>query len=125
MDTELESLCLPTCEKTGCPEGQHCIQYRDGASACAKVHGTNCQQTPCAANQKCTLYTETLHPDTVWMVCLQSCRKDPSSCPAGLICDTWSCRPPCDPNGPNTCAEGFSCQKARPTRPWVCLPDRR
>lgn len=122
-ETRLEPLCLPTCEKTGCPEGQSCIQYEKGASACAKVYGTQCQQTPCPENQKCELDHETGHPATVWMHCAQSCREDPSSCPAGLICNGWSCHPPCDPNGPNTCAEGYSCQKDRPTRPWVCLPD--
>ena len=122
-DTELEPLCLPTCEKTGCPEGQQCIRYSEGASACARVYGTNCRQTPCPGNQECLVDHETSHTATVWMHCRQSCREDPSSCPPGLICNGWSCHPPCDPNGPNTCAEGYRCQKDRPTRPWVCLPD--
>ena len=122
-ETELESLCLPTCEKTGCPDGQHCIQYEDGASACAKVYGTNCRQTPCADNQECLLDHDTSRPATVWMHCWQFCREDPSSCPPGLICNGWSCHPPCAPEGPNTCAEGYRCKKRRASHPWVCLPD--
>lgn len=122
-DTELKTLCLPTCEKSGCPEGQECIQYEEGASICEKVYGTNCQQTPCPENQKCELDHETAYPATVWMQCAQYCHKDPTSCPSGRICDGWSCHPPCDPNGPNTCAEGYRCKKRRPTRSWVCLPD--
>jgi len=123
VDTEPEPLCLPTCESKGCPEGQHCIRYSEGASICEKVYGTQCQQTPCPENQKCELDHATSHLATVWMQCVQSCRKAPSSCPPGLICDGWACHPQCDPNGPNTCAAGYRCQKARPTRPWVCLPD--
>lgn len=122
-DTELEPLCLPTCEKSGCPEGQECIHYEQGASICEKVYGTNCQKTPCPEKQKCELDHETAYPSTVWMRCAQYCRKDRTSCPPGLICDNWACQPPCSPDGPNTCAEGYRCKKARPTRPWVCLPD--
>ncbi|WP_163990261.1 hypothetical protein [Pyxidicoccus caerfyrddinensis] len=122
-DTRLGPLCLPTCEKSGCPEGQECIHYEEGASSCEKVYGTNCQTTPCPENQKCELDHETEYPATVWMQCAQYCRKDRTSCPPGLICDNWACQPPCEPNGPNTCAEGYRCKKARPTRPWVCLPD--
>ncbi|MCP3135774.1 hypothetical protein [Pyxidicoccus xibeiensis] len=122
-DTELEPSCLPTCEKSGCPEGQYCIKYRQGASACAKVHGFNCQETPCPADEKCEVDHEPSIPATAWMRCKEYCREDPNACPPGLICNGFSCHPPCDPNGPNTCAEGYSCQKDRPTRPWVCLPD--
>lgn len=122
-DTELGSMCLPTCEEKGCPEGQHCIRYSQGTSICEKVYGINCQETSCPENQKCEQDHDTSHPATVWMQCVQYCRKDPASCPAGLICDGWACHPPCNPDGPNTCAEGYRCKKARPTRPWVCLPD--
>ncbi|HZI13675.1 MAG TPA: hypothetical protein VE153_25080 [Myxococcus sp.] len=122
-DTKPTALCLPTCEKSGCPEGQYCTRYAEGASACAKVHGVNCQQTPCSEHQQCELDHETSRPATVWMHCAQYCRKDPSSCPPGRICDGWGCFPPCDPSGPNTCAEGYRCIQRRPTRPWVCLPD--
>lgn len=122
-DTQPEPLCLPTCEKSGCPEGQECIQYDEGASGCAKVYGVNCQQTPCPAHQKCERDHDSSHPAMVWMQCVQSCDKDPSSCPPGRICNGWSCRPPCDPNGPNTCEEGYRCKKRRATHPWVCLPD--
>ncbi len=123
-DTVLEPLCLPTCEKTECLEGQSCIQFERGASACAKVYGVNCQQAPCPDNQECQLESRTGRTTTVWMRCRQSCREAPSSCPPGLICNGWSCHPPCDPDGPKTCADGYTCQKERPTRPWVCLPAR-
>lgn len=123
-DTQVEPHCLPTCEKAGCPEGQSCIQHGRGTSACAKVYGVNCQQTPCPGSQECMLESKSGPTPTVWMRCRQSCDEDPTACPPGLVCNGWSCHPPCEPNGPNTCAEGYSCQKDRPTRPWVCLPDR-
>src|SRR5262245_60293102 len=53
-ELEPEPACLPTCEARGCPQGQECIRSaRDGASACAVVHGPNCQRTQCPANSTC------------------------------------------------------------------------
>jgi hypothetical protein len=122
-DTDLEPLCQPTCENRGCPEGQHCMRHEGGTSACARVYGPQCQQTPCPEGSKCQVFRDTNIPDRVWTKCEGRCGKDFPPCPPGLVCDRVFCEQPCDPNGPNTCGEGFHCFQRRPTRPWVCNPD--
>jgi|SRR5215217_674130 len=122
-DTQPEPLCLPTCEKSGCPEGQHCIRHEEGASACARVFGPQCQQTPCPSGQTCEFIHASHLPDRIWSECEQRCGKDFPPCPDGLVCDGWACEQPCDPKGPNTCDEGYRCFQRRPSSPWVCHPD--
>lgn len=119
-----EPVCLPTCETRGCPTGQQCVRHEDGASACAVVYGPQCQQTSCPDGRKCEVFSESRHPGKVWMECVERCGEKFPPCPAGLACDGWSCQPSCDPEGPDTCAEGYRCQQRRPDRPWLCLPDR-
>jgi hypothetical protein len=122
-DATPEPVCLPTCVTRGCPEGQQCIQYQQGASACASVYGSNCQQSPCIEGRECDVDYSTELPDTVWMECVERCGEEFPPCSVGLICDGWQCKPPCDPQGPDVCAKGYRCKQRRPDRPWVCQPD--
>jgi hypothetical protein len=61
--------CLPTCEARGCPPGQVCIRFHLGASVCAEVEGTNCQQAPCPQGQACEVRAPPERPGTVRMRC--------------------------------------------------------
>lgn len=120
-----EPICLPTCEKRGCPDGQHCIRHKDGVSQCAVVYGPNCQQSPCPEGRECRKETSIEKPGKAWMECVVECGPNHPPCAEGFTCDRWHCLPSCDPQGPNTCAEGHTCQQGKkPARPWVCLPDR-
>ncbi|QSQ10989.1 hypothetical protein [Myxococcus landrumensis] len=121
-DTRPEPLCLPSCEQRGCPEGQQCIRHDEGASTCARVLGPSCQQSPCPQGQTCEVIHSPQFPDRIWSECEQRCGQDRPPCPSDLVCDGWSCKQPCQPNGPNTCAEGFRCFQRRPSSPWVCHP---
>ncbi len=122
-DTTPEPACLPTCEKQGCPAGEQCIQFREGASMCAHVYGTNCQQTPCAENNFCSPITNPAHPRKVWLRCIAECGKDHPPCPVGTVCDAYECLPTCDPQAPASCAEGYRCRQPWPDSPWACRPD--
>lgn len=126
-DVEPEPLCLPSCEARGCPEGLQCVHFTEGTSACMRVYGDDCLRSACPENLKCELSVEARRPGKAWAECERRCGEKYPPCPTGTICDGWSCTPPCEPNGPNTCAEGYRCQQFRPNKagqPWVCLPDR-
>jgi hypothetical protein len=119
-----EPICLPTCETRGCPDGQHCIRHDNGASQCAVVYGPHCQQSPCPDDRECEDSTATSHPGKVWTECVERCGPDQPPCPTGFTCDRWHCLPSCDPQVPDTCANGYRCQQGKkPDRPWVCQPD--
>jgi len=122
-DTVPEPICLPTCEKQGCPDGQHCIRFDEGASACAAVHGVNCQQSPCADARKCLVLPRPSQPGKVWMECLERCGKDLPPCGPGKVCDVWQCLPSCDPQATDVCEEGYRCRQPWPDRPFACRPD--
>jgi len=115
-------LCLPSCEQTRCPEGMHCIRHEEGASACARVYGPTCQQTPCPNGQRCEVIHAAARPGIIWSECEERCGDGQPPCPHGRVCDGWSCKQPCDPNGPNTCDEGYRCFQRRPSGPWFCHP---
>lgn len=124
-DTVPRPVCLPTCEARGCPEGQQCIRYDGNTSACAQVYGPQCQQTPCPEGRECLVHSEPRRPGMAWMECVVECGKDRPACPEGLVCERWHCLPPCDPEAPNTCGEGYRCeQKDPPHGLWTCQPDR-
>jgi hypothetical protein len=57
------------------------------------------------------------------MTCVIRCGKNGPACPEGLTCDGFTCLPACNPEGPDTCAEGYRCRQRFSTRPWTCLPD--
>jgi Cys-rich repeat protein len=122
-DTAPEPACLPTCEKRECPGGEQCIQFVEGSSQCAYVYGTNCQQSPCAEGQLCTLRSDPPQPGKAWLRCVPECGKNLPACPAGLVCDSYQCIPACDPQGPPVCAEGFRCQQPWPDQAFGCRPD--
>jgi hypothetical protein len=61
--------CLPTCEGRTCPEGQRCVRHEGGVSACAVVHGGDCQQRPCEDGEVCDVLTRVERPGEVWMQC--------------------------------------------------------
>jgi Cys-rich repeat protein len=122
-DTRPQPACLPTCEKEGCPAGQHCIRFEEGASMCARVYGTHCQQTPCSGGQRCKVFANPPQPGKVWMNCVERCGKDLPPCSAGRVCDGYECVPACDPQGPSVCAEGYRCRQPWPDDPFGCHPD--
>ncbi len=122
-DTLPSPICLPSCERRTCPEGQHCIQHEGGASACARVLGPQCQATPCPDGQTCRVIHAPQQPDRIWSECERRCGDSFAPCPDSQVCDGWSCKQPCDPKGPNTCDEGYRCFQRRPSSPWVCHPD--
>ncbi len=122
-DTSPEPVCLPTCERRGCPDGQDCVRFNEGASVCAHVYGQNCLQSPCPNERKCRVLTRPPHPGKVWMECLERCGKGHSPCSAGKVCDVWQCLPDCDPRAPNMCGEGYRCRQRWPDAPFACQPD--
>jgi hypothetical protein len=121
-ETLPQPLCLPTCEARGCSEGQHCIQFSEGSSACAQVYGPHCQQAPCPEGRECEVGQSSTRPGKVWMECIERCGEGFPACSAGLVCDGWQCRAPCNPQEP-ACIAGYVCKQHRPDRPWVCQPD--
>jgi len=122
-DIRPQSACLPTCEKSGCPAGQHCVQFPEGSSACAHVYGTNCQQTPCPGGEHCLAFSDPPRPGKAWLHCVERCGKDLPPCPDGKFCDGYECVPACDPQGPSVCAEGYRCRQPWPDDPFGCHPD--
>lgn len=122
-DTVPEPVCLPTCEVQGCPAGQQCIRYEEGASACAEVYGPQCQQSPCPAGRKCEVRHATAHPGKVWMECVERCGDKFPPCAAGMICDGWQCQRSCSLRQPDPCGEGYRCGQRRPGGPSTCQPD--
>ncbi|SEM24642.1 hypothetical protein SAMN05444354_113179 [Stigmatella aurantiaca] len=122
-DMNPEPLCLPTCQQTGCPEGQQCIRYDDGVSACAEVYGDNCQQSSCPSTQECRVRDFRVNPAAVWLACTTSCKGKGAVCPAGHVCLGYSCEPSCQPDAPGACGEGFRCIQRREGSPWRCVPD--
>lgn len=122
-DTGLRPACLPTCEKQGCPKGQHCVQFNEGASVCARAYGPNCQQSACPEGRDCWVLTKPPHPGTVWMGCIERCGEGFPACSTGKVCDVWQCLPECHPQAPGACAEGYRCTQPEPDRPVACRPD--
>ncbi|ADO74051.1 uncharacterized protein STAUR_6294 [Stigmatella aurantiaca DW4/3-1] len=122
-DTVPEPVCLPTCEVRGCPSGQHCVRFEKGASICARIHGPNCQQSPCSDGRECKVLRESPHPGKVWMECEERCGSGHPPCSTGKVCADWRCLPACDPEGPNACGEGYRCRQRSPRRPFACHPD--
>lgn len=122
-DTSPQPVCLPTCETRGCAAGQHCVRFEDGASVCARIYGPNCQQSPCPDGRRCRVLPAPTHPGKVWMECLARCGESYPPCETGQVCDGWHCIPGCDPQGPQTCAEGYYCDRRREGRPFSCQPD--
>jgi hypothetical protein len=122
-DTTPQPLCLPTCERQGCPPGQECIPFKEGSSTCARVYGTHCLQTPCPDGRKCDVQYEPPHPGKVWMACVARCGEGLPPCQAGWVCDGWDCVQPCDPQGPEVCGEGYFCHRLAEHMPYSCLPD--
>ena len=122
-DTVPEPACLPTCEKQGCPAGQHCIRFEEGASRCVHVYGVNCQQAPCPGEQRCSVRVEPKHPEKAWLRCIEWCRKEPPRCPAGMSCGEYFCIPACDPDGSLVCPEGYRCERGKRDGAFGCTPD--
>jgi hypothetical protein len=122
-DTLPQAMCLPTCETRGCSAGQQCIRFDGGASVCARVYGPSCQQSPCPEGRECRVSRESPHPGKVWMECIEQCGDGFPSCGAGKVCADWRCLPPCDPQGPEVCDEGYRCRQRALDRPYACHPD--
>jgi hypothetical protein len=122
-DTTPQPVCLPTCEKRGCPAGEQCIRFGEGSSTCAHVYGTNCQQSPCPEGERCTVRNDPMQPGKAWLRCVTECGKDLPPCAAGMVCDDWQCVPGCDPRGPSVCGEGYRCRQPWPDSPFACRPD--
>jgi hypothetical protein len=122
-NTVPEPVCLPTCEERGCPVGQHCIQFDEGVSVCAKRYGPDCQQSPCSQGRKCQVEVEPTLPGKAWLECVERCGEDFPPCAEGMTCDGWQCKPACTPQTSDPCGEGYHCIQRRPDRPFVCMPE--
>jgi hypothetical protein len=123
-DTIPGPACLPTCEGLSCPEGQRCIRdNRTGASACVVVYGQDCQQTPCPEGRKCMALFGIRAAGHVLMECFPQCDKGLPPCPEGFVCEGRTCLRSCEPNGPNVCDPGYSCQSRYAQQPWLCQSD--
>jgi hypothetical protein len=95
----------------------------EGGSVCMKIHGQDCERTPCAEGLYCT---RNAYPDAsgeIWMECLRGCggESDPP-CPEGSVCFLFQCRKACDPEERSVCGEGFKCGRNHPSMPWACVP---
>jgi hypothetical protein len=121
--TTPEPVCLPTCEKRGCPAGEQCIRFEEGSSMCARAYGPNCQQEPCPEGQRCHVLSNAPQPGKAWHWCVERCGGDAPPCAAGKVCDGWKCIPACAPKGPAICGEGFVCRQPWPDLPFACHPD--
>jgi hypothetical protein len=102
--------CLPTCEATGCREGQECISLGEGLSVCAVVRGENCQKVPCSDGGLCSVWPPRYKESRLElkMACTRlSCSEDGPGCPQGTTCVQGVCRHVCDPGlpdaGPTVC----------------------
>ncbi|HEX8441173.1 hypothetical protein [Archangium sp.] len=125
-DVVPQPLCLPSCEARGCPAGQHCIRFKEGASACVEVYGKNCQSAPCPENEVCKVRDAFTAPGKAWMECVRECvMGGPATCPEGSRCFVagYCLPPPCDPSDPNACAAGFRCEQKHPAIPGQCQPE--
>lgn len=122
---EPESACLPSCEARGCPSGQECIRTeKDGASTCAVVHGSNCQQTPCPQGHRCEDFLVPHRPGEAWMRCAQRCgHPGDAPCSEGNVCFQGSCERLCSPQAPDACGAGYSCLQFPTDTPWLCRPE--
>lgn len=115
--------CLPSCEARGCPPGQACIRFGQGASVCSVVRGTNCQQLPCPEAQVCQTHTLPRRAGVVWMRCELPCSNDGLSCPEGSVCRFQRCVRACGPDSPGTCGPGEKCARSRDGARQVCVFD--
>jgi hypothetical protein len=116
-------VCLPTCEGRACPQEQQCVHLEQGASVCARVHGTECQRTPCPAEQKCEVSAPAKRPGEVWMRCARSCANQEPLCPHGWTCVAQVCRRACEQGEPGTCGPGEACKRMEPAQPGLCAFD--
>jgi hypothetical protein len=121
-DTIPQPVCLPTCEAQGCPLGQQCVPFGEGASKCMRVYGLNCRETPCADRRICDVQTAGPRPGEVWMQCIALCGEGSPPCQEGWVCNSWGCVQPCDPRGPEVCDEGYYCHRANERMPYSCMP---
>jgi len=112
-DTRLPT-CLPSCLRSGCPQGRQCIRLNGDFSICATVHGQNCDKQPCPQGEECQ---RALDPrpwsQVVNMWCAPACNEQEGrTCPAGSVClNNRYCARLCDEGAPETCAPGERCTK--------------
>jgi hypothetical protein len=89
--------CLPTCEASGCAEGQACVPLHEGISVCAVVRGENCQKVPCSNGGLCSVWPPRYKESRLElkMACsLVSCSDGGPGCPPGTSCVQGLCRHP-------------------------------
>lgn len=94
--------CLPTCEATGCSEGQECVSLGEGISVCAMVRGENCQKMPCSDGGLCSVWPPRYKDSRLElkMACSRiSCSDGGPACPPGTSCVQGLCRHPSE-SGP-------------------------
>jgi hypothetical protein len=119
--------CQPTCEETGCPQGQQCIVMGEGLSICGLVLGQQCQQHPCAEGQECDLgypgILEGRNPVAVSMECVQRCGDGKPPCPADAVCFSGTCRQSCDPTVANVCGPDRRCVASEHEAKGICRLD--
>ncbi|OJT25762.1 hypothetical protein BO221_07875 [Archangium sp. Cb G35] len=94
--------CLPTCEETGCSNGQECVSLGEGISVCAVVRGNNCQKVPCSEGGLCSVWPPRYEDSRLElkMACSRvSCSDGGPACPPGTSCVQGLCRHPSE-SGP-------------------------
>lgn len=116
-------VCLPTCEGRSCPQDQHCVRLQQGASICARVHGTECQQAPCPAPRKCEVFAPAKREGEVWMRCTSPCTQQAPPCAEGWTCVAGVCRRVCEREDAGTCGPAEMCKALEPDGPGLCAFD--
>lgn len=123
LRTEQGFFCRPSCESTGCPEGQKCIYYGWG-STCGKQVGENCLLRPCAEGKTC------IHSSPqaffIRFECVQPCDPKASQCLDGQVCVHVGlqtvCAKACDPQDLESCPTEKRCNNSSSDGPdiWAC-----
>jgi hypothetical protein len=113
--------CVPSCEGKSCPEGQRCVRFSEGISACASVKGNDCQHNSCPESQQCRVGYEPSQKDQVTMECVRPCGER-HPCLPGTRCYYGTCRQPCGPDASDACEPGQRCIYNPVDKLWVCSP---
>lgn len=112
--------CVPSCQKTGCPAGKHCVRLTGEFSVCATLEGPDCEENPCPEGRECVTSVETSRAPVMRRTCEQPCDGQ-RFCPPGFTCLAGNCKQTCDPKKPEDCGSEETCNLSRYIPPtYVC-----
>lgn len=104
----LDSSCVPSCLRGGCPEGKRCFQIEGDFSVCGVLDGDiDCEARPCPPDEKCGKGYDD-RTGTVSMACLRPCDAN-RSCPQGSFCSDGACFEECDHTVRGSCGPNRTC----------------